>query len=99
MRLLGLDIGDRTIGVAVSDVSNIIASGVATIERVGIRKDTTAVVDLIKEYGVTTVVCGLPRRLDGTDSPQTGKVRTFVQKLANKLRNSRSWRSSLRTRL
>ncbi len=88
MRLLGLDIGDRTIGVAVSDVNNIIASGVTTIERIGIRRDTTAVVDLIREYGVTRVVCGLPRRLDGTDSPQTEKVRTFVQKLANKLRSS-----------
>lgn len=88
MRLLGLDIGDRTIGVAVSDASNIIASGVTTIERVGIRKDTTAVVDYIKEFGITHVICGLPRRFDGTDSPQTEKVRGFVELLKNKLRSS-----------
>ena len=50
MRWMGLDIGDKTIGVAVSDPLFLTAQGVTTIERVGIRKDTTKVVDYIKEY-------------------------------------------------
>lgn len=86
MRKLGLDVGDKTIGVAVSDDLGIIAQGVTTIERVGIRKDTGKVLDYIKEYNCDTVVIGLPLKLDGTDSPQTAKVRDFRQKLENKLK-------------
>ena len=86
-RILGLDIGDKTVGVAVSDPLFISAQGVTTIERIGIKKDTTKVVDLIREYEVERVVCGLPLMLDGSDSPQTGKVREFVERLQNKARS------------
>ena len=86
MKKLGLDVGDKTIGVAVSDEMGIIADGVTTIERVGIKKDTRKVLDYIKEYNCDTVVIGLPLKLDGTDSPQTEKVREFRQKLENKLK-------------
>ena len=86
-RYLGLDIGDKTIGVAVSDPLFLTAQGVTTIERVGIRKDTTKVVDYIKEYDVSLVVAGLPLMLSGEDSPQTAKVREFVTMLENKLRS------------
>lgn len=88
MRILGLDIGDRTVGVAVSDPLGLTAQGVTTIERVGIRKDTGKVIDLIREYGCETVVCGLPLSLSGQDSPQTEKVRAFRTMLENKLRSS-----------
>jgi len=88
MKILGLDVGDKTIGVAVSDEMGIIADGVTTIERVGIKKDTGKVLDYIKEYNCDTVVIGLPLKLDGTDSPQTEKVREFRQKLENKLKGS-----------
>ncbi len=88
MRKIGLDVGDKTIGVAVSDALNITAQGVMTIERVGIKKDTTKVLDLIREYECDTVVIGLPKKLDGTDSPQTEKVYEFRAKLENKLRSS-----------
>lgn len=87
-RYLGLDIGDKTIGVAVSDPLFLTAQGVTTIERVGIRKDTTKVLDYIKEYEVSLVVAGLPLMLSGEDSPQTEKVREFVTMLENKLRSS-----------
>ena len=86
MKKLGLDVGDKTIGVAISDEMGIIADGVTTIERVGIKKDTGKVLDYIKEYNCDTVVIGLPLKLDGTDSPQTEKVREFRQKLENKLK-------------
>lgn len=88
MRKIGLDVGDKTIGVAVSDEMGIIAQGITTIERVGIKKDTGKVLDYINEYNCDTVVIGLPLKLDGTDSPQTEKVREFRQKLENKLKGS-----------
>ena len=87
-RYLGLDIGDKTIGVAVSDPLFLTAQGITTIERVGIRKDTTKVLEYIKEYEVSVVVSGLPLMLSGEDSPQTAKVREFVTMLENKLRSS-----------
>ena len=89
MKKIGLDVGDKTIGVAVSDALNITAQGIMTIERIGIKKDTTAVIDLIKEHLCDTVVMDLPLKLDGTDSPQTEKVRQFATKLENKLRAER----------
>ncbi len=88
MRKLGLDVGDKTIGVAVSDGLGLTAQGVTTIERVGIKKDTGKVLEYIKEYDCDTVVIGLPLKLDGSDSPQTEKVREFRQKLENKLTGS-----------
>ena len=87
-RILGLDIGDKTVGVAVSDPLFLTAQGVTTIERVGIRKDTSKVLDYIKEYDVSLVVAGLPLMLSGEDSPQTAKVREFVTMLQNKLKSS-----------
>ena len=88
MRLLGLDVGTKTVGDAVSDPLGVIATGVTTIDRVGIRKDTGKVIDYIKEYGCETVVIGLPMSLDGEDSVQTQKVRDFRTMLENKLRSS-----------
>ena len=84
---IALDVGDKTIGVAVSDALNITAQGVTTIERVGIRKDAGKVMDYIKEHDCDTVVVGLPKRLDGTDSPQTEKVYEFKTMLENKMKS------------
>ena len=89
MKKIGLDVGDKTIGVAVSDALNITAQGIMTIERIGIKKDTAKVIELIKEHMCDTVVIGLPLKLDGTDSIQTEKVREFRTKLENKLRAER----------
>ena len=88
MKKLALDVGDKTIGVAVSDALNITAQGVTTIERVGIRKESGNVMDYIREFGCDTVVIGLPKKLDGTDSPQTEKVYEFKTMLENKMRSS-----------
>ena len=88
MKKLALDVGDKTIGVAVSDALNITAQGVTTIERVGIRKDSGKVIDYIKELECDTVVIGLPKKLDGSDSPQTEKVYEFKRMLENKMRSS-----------
>ena len=88
MKKIALDVGDKTIGVAVSDALNITAQGITTIERVGIRKDAGKVMDYIREYDCDTVVIGLPKKLDGTDSPQTEKVYEFKTMLENKMRSS-----------
>ena len=88
MRKLGLDVGDKTIGVAVSDDLDITAQGVTTIDRVGIRKDAGKVMDYVREYDCDTVVMGLPINLDGSDSVQTEKVREFRTMLENKMRSS-----------
>ncbi len=88
MRILALDVGDKTIGVAVTDPLNIFAQGVTTIERVGIKRDTTEVLNYIKEYECDTLVIGLPTNLMGHDTIQTEKVREFRQKMENKLRSS-----------
>ena len=88
MKAIGLDVGDKTIGVAISDDLMFSAHGIKTIQRVGIRKDTGAIIDLIDEFKCDTVVIGLPKRLDGTDSSQTDKVYEFKTMLENKLTSS-----------
>lgn len=88
MRKLALDVGDKTIGVAVSDALLLTAQGITTIERVGIRKDTGKILDFLREYDCDTVVIGLPKKLDGTDSIQTEKVYEFKTMLENKLKSN-----------
>lgn len=88
MKCISLDVGDKTIGVALSDGLLLTAQGLMTIERVGIRKDADKVIELIKEHDCTTVVIGLPKNLNGTDSVQTEKVYTFKAMLENKLRST-----------
>ncbi|MDD2484618.1 MAG: Holliday junction resolvase RuvX [Eubacteriales bacterium] len=88
MKIMALDVGDKTIGVSLSDELFITAQGLMTIERVGIRKDTGKVLDLAKEHLVKTIVVGLPLSFDGSESIQTQKVREFTDLLKNKLRSS-----------
>ena len=88
MRKMGLDVGDKTDGIAVSDELGYTAQGIMTLERVGIRKDTGKIIDMVKEYGCDTVVIGLPKNLNGSDSIQTEKVREFRTMLENKMRST-----------
>ena len=85
MRAISLDVGDKTIGVALSDMLGITANGLMTIDRIGIRKDADKVLNLVKEHGCDTIVIGLPLNLDGSDSVQTQKVRDFRKMLENKM--------------
>lgn len=88
MRKIGLDVGDKTVGIAVSDPLGWTAQGLMTLERVGIRKDTGKILDLVKEYECDTIVIGLNKRLDGSESPQTEKVYEFRNMLENKMRST-----------
>ena len=88
MRKIGLDVGDKTVGIAVSDPLGITAQGLMTLERVGIRKDTGKILDLVKQYECDTIVIGLNKKLDNTDSIQTEKVYEFRTMLENKMRST-----------
>jgi putative Holliday junction resolvase len=81
MRFLGLDVGDRSIGAALSDETGTIATGLTTVRRVGPRKDVRAVAELVRRHQVQEVVVGLPRSLDGSIGPQAQKVLSFVDSL------------------
>jgi len=81
MRYLGLDVGDRTIGAAVSDETGTLATGLKTVRRVGPRKDLQAVAGLVRSHDVGEVVVGLPRSLDGSVGPQARKVLSFMDEL------------------
>lgn len=75
---MGLDIGDRTVGVAVSDASGTIAQGLCVIRRTTPQRDLAAIVELVASRGVERIVAGLPRRLAGDLGPQAEKVLAFV---------------------
>jgi len=79
--LLGLDFGDKTIGVAVSDKSKTIASPIITIKRKGVLKDIEELLSILKEYDVGGIILGLPLSLDGSENERTEKVRKFAQEL------------------
>lgn len=80
-RIMGLDVGDKTIGVAVSDLMGLTAQGVKTIKRVGKKKDTEALKEIIKERQVNKIVSGLPKNMNGTLGPQGEKVIKFCELL------------------
>lgn len=83
-----MDVGDATIGVAVSDQLGIIAQGLTTIERVGIRKDAGKVIDLIREHECDVVILGLPKNMDGSEGHQCDKVKEFRAMLENKMKST-----------
>jgi len=85
MRYLGLDVGDRRIGVALSDETETLATGLETIERVGPRRDLRSIADLAETHGVGEVVVGLPRNMDGSLGPRAQKTLEFMDALRPRL--------------
>jgi putative holliday junction resolvase len=83
-RLLGLDVGTRRIGVAVSDLLGITAQGLETLQRRNKRYDFQHLARVIRDYHVIEIVVGLPKRLSGAESAQTQKVLDFVEDLKKK---------------
>ena len=79
--LLGLDFGDKTIGIAVSDKSLTIASPITTIKRKGDKRDLDTLFNIIEEYQVGGLVFGLPLSLNGDENKRTIKVREFIKKI------------------
>lgn len=85
LKKIGLDIGTKTIGVAISDPTNLIAQAGQTIKRVNSKEDVNAVVTLIIENDVDTVVMGLPKNMNNTIGPMGEKVMTFQNQLKKKI--------------
>lgn len=83
-RILGLDVGDKYIGVAISDLLGLTAQGLTTINRESNVKDLGAIESLIKEHNINKMIVGLPKNMNGTIGPQGEKVQKFAKKLENK---------------
>lgn len=81
MRVLCLDIGEKTIGVAVSDGLGITAQGVTVIRRVGGEPDFEAVAKIAREYEAERIVYGLPINMDGTEGESAHKVRSLAGRI------------------
>ena len=78
-RFMGLDVGDKTIGVAISDPFFLTAQGLYTIKRIGIKKDMKELLDLIEKYEIIRIVIGLPKNMDNSIGPQSEKVLDFAE--------------------
>ena len=84
-RYLCLDIGDKRIGVAVSDPFNSYSLPVETYHRKNLKTDLVKIADYVKEKCATVLVCGLPVNFDGTPSVQTQRAKFFIDKLSETL--------------
>ena len=80
-RLIGIDVGTKTLGLALSDVGRTIASGVVTLRRRKLAEDLHSLLELVKEQGVGGFVIGLPLNLDGSSGPRAQATRAFARNL------------------
>jgi putative Holliday junction resolvase len=82
MRLFGFDVGTKTVGIALSDVTRMIASGFSTLARTKFKADATQLLALAQAQGVGGFVIGLPVNLDGRDGPRAQATRAFARNFA-----------------
>ena len=85
-RILGLDVGSRRIGVAVSDPLGITAQGLETLQRRNKRYDFEQLQHVIQEYDVREIVVGLPLRMSGAEGIQSDKMQVFAEDLRKRFR-------------
>ncbi|HHW73460.1 MAG TPA: Holliday junction resolvase RuvX [Firmicutes bacterium] len=81
MRILGLDVGEKTIGVAMSDPLGWTAQALQVIRRSTLEEDFAALKELVEQYKVEKFVVGLPRRTDGSYGPEVEKIYSFASEL------------------
>jgi putative Holliday junction resolvase len=82
MRVLGLDVGDRRIGIAMSDELELTAQGLMVVERQSPAADVAALQRVIAAHAIDRIVVGMPRNMDGSYGPQATKTTQFMQALA-----------------
>lgn len=80
-RLLGVDLGTKTIGLALSDVERRIATPLETLKRTKFTPDAAAIARVVERFGVGGLVVGLPLNMDGTEGPRSQATRAFVRNL------------------
>jgi putative Holliday junction resolvase len=79
---LALDIGDKTIGIAASDLLNITAQGVKTIKRTSNKEDLRQLGELISQYDAKILVIGYPKNMNGTEGERCELVKNFAEKIS-----------------
>ena len=84
MRSLSLDVGDKTIGIAASDLLGLTAQGVTTIRRTSLQSDLQELGKIIAEYDATVLVIGLPKNMNGTEGERCEIVRNFAEQVQKK---------------
>ncbi|MCG3176100.1 MAG: putative pre-16S rRNA nuclease [Candidatus Omnitrophica bacterium] len=82
MRILAIDLGDKRIGLAISDPLGYTAQGLETLENKGVDRTVAALKSLCSERGVTEIVIGLPVNMDGTEGPKARLTREWMDRLA-----------------
>jgi len=80
-RILGLDVGSRRIGIAVSDPLGLTSQGLPTLQRQNKRLDFQALGDVIREYEISQIVVGFPLRMSGEEGVQAEKMQRFAEEL------------------
>jgi putative Holliday junction resolvase len=83
IRIAGLDVGDKRIGVAVSDGLGLTAQPIAVVQRSSLKEDVAKILEHLAAYRVTRVVAGLPLEMSGREGTQARRVRSFCDALAN----------------
>ncbi|EGL83504.1 Holliday junction resolvase [Caldalkalibacillus thermarum TA2.A1] len=84
MRIMGLDVGQKTIGVSVSDELGWTAQGIEVIKRTDLQRDLARLEELIAEYQVGQIIVGLPKNMDGTIGETGTRCQAFAQVLREK---------------
>jgi|SRR6185437_81688 putative holliday junction resolvase len=82
-RLMALDLGSKTIGVATSDVTRLLATPLTTVKRTRLAADLAALAELAAKHEVKALAIGLPLNMDGTEGPRCQSVRQFAANIAN----------------
>jgi putative Holliday junction resolvase len=98
MRILGLDVGDKRIGVAISDPEEILATPLAIITREDDKKAIADIIELVDRHGVERIVVGMPYSLNGSIGGQANKVMDFAERLSKHTTASmKTWDERLST--
>ena len=98
MRILGLDIGSKRIGVAISDELGFTAQGIETLRCKSPEDDAAAIAKLAEKYNVEEIVVGIPYNMDGSEGPQAEKVRAAVERIKQRAKvPMREWDERLST--
>lgn len=80
-KIMGLDVGEKRIGIALSDPLRITAQGLESYQVRGEQEDIAYIGALCEKHGVEQIVCGLPKNMNGTIGPQAEKISAFAEKL------------------
>ena len=84
-RMLGIDFGEARTGLAISDASRLLASGVGNIKGGGLEKSVEAIAEVVAAERITAIVLGLPVNMNGTEGPRAARIRQFAAMLEEKL--------------